>query len=264
MTTRPDDGDRPVVDAAHEVVLDVRDLVFRFPDGTLALEGLSLTVHAGERVAVLGPNGAGKTTLALHLNGLHRAQSGSISVGGLALTDANLAEIRRRVGHVFQDTEDQLFMPTVAEDVAFGPANLGVVGDELDAIVEDALAQVGMRGASARAPHHLSGGERRRVAVATVLSMQPSLLVLDEPTSNLDPAARRELVDVLASLPITQLVITHDLPFALELCRRAVVVNDGVVVADGATDEILTDQQLLHENRLELPYGFDPAWVRRV
>ena len=247
---------------SHHPVVDVRDLRFAYPDGTTALDGLSVQVHDRERVAVLGPNGAGKTTFALHLNGLHRPESGEVAVDGLVLTDATVGEIRRRVGHVFQDPDDQLFMPTVAEDVGFGPANLGVRGHDLDHRVQDALAAVGMQDAAGRAPHHLSGGERRRVAVATVLSMEPSVLVLDEPTSNLDPASRRELVDVLQSLPVAQLVITHDLPFALELCERAVVVNGGRVVADGPTHEVLADEDLLHANRLELPFGFDPASVR--
>ena len=247
---------------SHHAVIRVTDLTFTYPDGTTALDALSLEVHDGERVAVLGPNGAGKTTLALHLNGLHRADDGEVAVDGLVLSDDTVSEIRRRVGHVFQDPDDQLFMPTVAEDVGFGPANLGVRGAELQQRVAEALAAVGMGDAAGRAPHHLSGGERRRVAVATVLSMRPSLLVLDEPTSNLDPASRRELVDVLDALHVAQLVITHDLSFALELCERAVVVDGGAVVADGATHELLADQDLLRRHRLELPFGFDPGSVQ--
>ena len=246
---------------SHHPVIRATDLVFAYPDGTRALDAFSLEVADGERVAVLGANGAGKTTFALHLNGLHRATSGEVAVDGLVLSDATVGEIRRRVGHVFQDPDDQLFMPTVAEDVAFGPANLGITGHDLEHRVTDALRAVGMEDAAGRAPHHLSGGERRRVAVATVLSMEPSILVLDEPTSNLDPASRRELVDVLQSLDVAQLVITHDLPFALELCERAIIVSDGRVVADGATATLLADDDLLRANRLELPYGFDPASV---
>lgn len=246
---------------SHHPVIRATDLVFEYPDGTRALDGLSVEVHDGERVAVLGANGAGKTTFALHLNGLHRATSGEVAVDGMELSDATVGEIRRRVGHVFQDPDDQLFMPTVAEDVGFGPANLGVTGHDLEHRIADALGAVGMADAAGRAPHHLSGGERRRVAVATVLSMEPSILVLDEPTSNLDPASRRELVDVLQSLPVAQLVITHDLPFALELCERAIIVSDGRVVADGPTGELLADDALLRANRLELPFGFDPTSV---
>ncbi|HEX7463326.1 MAG TPA: ABC transporter ATP-binding protein, partial [Actinomycetota bacterium] len=171
--------------------LEVRDLRFAFPDGTQALFGVNLSIDEGERVALLGPNGAGKTTLVLHLNGIYSAQAGSVAVGGLPVVKEHLQEIRRRVGIVFQDPDDQLFMPTVRDDVAFGPANLGISGEELDTRVRKALAAVGMSGFEDRAPHHLSFGQRRRVAVATVLAMEPEILVLDEPSSNLDPAGRR-------------------------------------------------------------------------
>jgi cobalt/nickel transport system ATP-binding protein len=248
--------------APRPLALEVADLGFAYPDGSPALDGVDLRVAAGERVALLGPNGAGKTTLALHLNGIHRAQRGRVAVAGTALADGTLAELRRRVGLVFQDPDDQLFMPTVREDVAFGPGNLGLRGDELHARVAEALAAVGCGHLGGRAPHHLSGGERRRVAVATVLAMRPDLLVLDEPTSNLDPASRRELVAVLAALPVTQLVVTHDLPLALELCPRAVIMDGGRVVADGPTPQLLSDAELLARHRLELPFGLDAATVR--
>jgi cobalt/nickel transport system ATP-binding protein len=236
--------------------IDVRELRFTYPDGRDALQGVDLRVEAGERVALLGPNGAGKTTLALHLNGIHDAAAGSIAIGDLTLAADTLAEIRRRVGLVFQDADDQLFMPSVAEDVAFGPANLGLSGAALDDRVAEALAAVEAAELAPRAPHHLSGGERRRAALATVLAMRPDVLVLDEPSSGLDPAGRRELVTMLQSLDITQLVITHDLPFALELCERSVIMDGGVVVADGATREILSDDALLRRHRLEMPFGF--------
>ncbi|MFA9447151.1 energy-coupling factor ABC transporter ATP-binding protein [Egicoccus sp. AB-alg6-2] len=241
--------------------LVLRGLRYAYPDGTEALSGLDLAVAPGERVAVLGPNGAGKTTLALHCNGLLRAAEGSVQVGEVELADPTLTEIRRQVGFVFQDPDDQLFLGTVREDVAFGPANLGLRGEVLRDRVQDALHAVEAEHLAARAPHHLSGGERRRVALATVLAMRPRLLVLDEPTSNLDPAGRRELHDVLVRLPVTQLVVTHDLPFALELCPRAVVVSGGRVVADGSTADLLADEGLLRANRLELPFGFDPRSV---
>lgn len=241
--------------------LVVTGLAFTYPDGTQALSGLDLCVETGERVALLGPNGAGKTTLALHLNGVNRAEAGTVEVGELRLTDETLAEIRRRVQLVFQDPNDQLFMPSVREDVAFGPANLGLRGAELDARVAEALAAVGLTDFAGRAPHHLSGGERRRAAIASVLGMRPDVLVLDEPTSGLDPAGRRELVTLLTGLSPTQLVITHDLPFALELCERSVIVDGGRVVADGPTADILGDAGLLAAHRLELPYGFDPRSV---
>ena len=239
-----------------DLALEVSDLAFAYPDGRQALFGVNLSVAHGERVAILGPNGAGKTTLVLHLNGTLNGGTGAITVDGLPVEKANLREIRRRVGIVFQDPDDQLFMPTVREDVAFGPANLGYRGAELDGRVTAALAAVGMEGFADRAPHHLSFGQRRRVAASTVLSMDPALLVLDEPSSNLDPQARREFADIVMKLRMTTLMVTHDLPYALQLCPRAVVMNDGVIVADGPTREILADVELMAANRLELPYGF--------
>jgi cobalt/nickel transport system ATP-binding protein len=197
----------------------------------------------------------------LHLNGILQPGAGSVTVSGLPVTKGNLAEVRRRVGVVFQDPDDQLFMPTVREDVAFGPRNLGVRGAALEQTVMSALEQVGMAEHVDRPPHHLSFGQRRRVAVATVLAMQPEILVLDEPSSNLDPASRRELADILRALPVTVLMVTHDLPYALELCPRAVILDDGVVVADGQTATLLGDAELLRRHRLELPFGFDPRSV---
>jgi cobalt/nickel transport system ATP-binding protein len=243
-------------------VLEVRGLAYAYPDGHQALYGVDLHVHRGERVALLGPNGAGKTTLVLHLNGILTAGAGTVNVSGLAVTRKNLQEVRRRVGVVFQDPDDQLFMPTVRDDVAFGPANLGVKGPALDERVRDALDKVGMVDYIDRPPHHLSYGQRRRVAVATVLAMEPEILVLDEPSSNLDPASRRELAEILQSLDVTVLMVTHDLPYALELCPRSVVLSDGVIVADGATYDVLTDDALMSAHRLELPFGFDPRTVR--
>jgi cobalt/nickel transport system ATP-binding protein len=242
--------------------LEVRDLLFAYPDGTQALFGVNLTIGTGERVALLGPNGAGKTTLVMHLNGIHPVQGGSVTVGGLPVAKEHLREIRRRVGIVFQDPDDQLFMPTVRDDVAFGPANLGIRGDELDERVRAALTAVGMDGVQDRAPHHLSFGQRRRVAVATVLAMEPEILVLDEPSSNLDPAGRRELAEILLGLDITMLMVTHDLPYALELCPRSVVINGGLIVGDGPTVDVLSDDRLMRDNRLELPLGFFPRAVR--
>ena len=242
--------------------LEVIDLNYRYPDGTEVLRDAGFHIHPGERVALLGSNGAGKTTLVFHLNGIFRPQSGSVRVAGLPVVDENLKEIRRRVGIVFQDPDDQLFMPTVRQDVAFGPANYGVEGDELEARVTDALTAVGMLAVADRPPHHLSLGQRRRVAVATVLAMRPEIVVLDEPSSNLDPASRRELADILTSLEITMLMVTHDLPYALELCPRSLVINDGRIVADGPTAEILSNRNLMKANRLELPLGFDPKFKR--
>jgi cobalt/nickel transport system ATP-binding protein len=245
-------------------VLDVRGLAHSYPDGHQALFGVDLHVHRGERVALLGPNGAGKTTLVLHLNGILTPGAGSVTISGLAVEKKNLAEIRRRVGVVFQDPDDQLFMATVRQDVAFGPANLGIKGEALEHRVVEALDKVGMTDFVDRPPHHLSFGQRRRVSVATVLAMQPEILVLDEPSSNLDPASRRELADILRSLDVTVLMVTHDLPYALELCPRSVVLHEGVVVADGPTSDLLTDEALMRANRLELPFGFDPRTVRAL
>jgi len=233
--------------------VSVNELWFTYPDGTEALRGASFEASPGERVAVLGPNGAGKTTLMLHLNGILEAQRGVITVGGIAVERQTIRDIRRRVGMVFQDPDDQLFMPTVSQDVAFGPQNFGI--DEIEGVVDAALGAVGMEHTSERAPHHLSGGERRRVAIATVLATDPDVLVMDEPTSNVDPAGRRELIEVLESLGMTMLVVTHDLSFALELCPRSLIVSGGRVVADGPTRELLGNGALMAANRLELPFG---------
>ncbi|MDX3135244.1 ABC transporter ATP-binding protein [Streptomyces europaeiscabiei] len=242
--------------------LDVAGLAFAYPDGHQALFGVDFTVGRGERVALLGPNGAGKTTLVLHLNGILTGGAGTVTVAGMPVGKRHMAEIRRKVGIVFQDPDDQLFMPTVREDVAFGPAAAGMQGPELEARVDKALGQVGMAEFKERPPHHLSFGQRRRVAVATVLAMEPEILVLDEPSSNLDPASRRELADILRSLDVTVLMVTHDLPYALELCPRSLILSEGVIAADGATGELLVDDELMRAHRLELPFGFDPRSVR--
>lgn len=244
-------------------VLSVRGLRYAYPDGTEALAGVSFDVGVGERVALLGPNGAGKTTLGLHLIGLLESDGGSVSVSGLRLSQDTAWEIRRKVGLVFQDPDDQLFMTTVGQDVAFGPANYGVAGEALLAKVDEALDVVGMAHVADRAPHHLSVGERRRVALATVLAMSPELLVLDEPSANLDPEAREHLAEVLRGLGTSLLMVTHDLPYALEVCDRALVMNAGRIVADGPITAILGDPHLLAANRLRLPRGYDPAAARR-
>lgn len=237
----------------------IKDLAFAYPDGNQALFGVNLEIAPGERVALLGPNGAGKTTLVMHLNGIHAAQHGEVLVAGIKInTDdkESLKDIRAKVGIVFQDPDDQLFMPTVREDVGFGPYNLGQRGEELENTVRNALDRVGMLEFIDRAPHHLSFGQRRRIAVAGVLAMQPEILVLDEPSSNLDPASRRELAEILKSLKITLLMVTHDLPYALELCPRSVILSDGKIVEDRATKELLQDSNTLGKYRLELPVGF--------
>jgi len=241
--------------------IEATGVSFSYPDGRKALDGIDLHIHPGERVALLGPNGAGKTTLVLHLNGILTPATGAISVAGIPVVKEHFSEVRRRVGIVFQDPDDQVFMPTVREDVAFGPANLGISGAALDARVAAALGAVSMAGHRDRAPHHLSFGEKRLVAIATVLAMEPEILVLDEPSANLDPAGRRELAEVLDSLDITMLMVTHDLPYALQLCERALVMNHGRIITNGATAAVLADRDLMAANRLEMPYGFDPGML---
>ena len=239
--------------------LEVTNLAFAYPDGNQALYGVNLSLKKGERVALLGPNGAGKTTLVMHLNGILPTMQGEVRVAGDVVDAQNVESIkaiRHKVGIVFQDPDDQLFMPTVGEDVAFGPYNAGLRNQELTDAVESALSLVGMNEFIDRPPHHLSFGQRRRVAVATVLAMKPEILVMDEPSSNLDPASRRELAEIVRSLDITLLMVTHDLPFAFELCERSVILSGGVIVADGATQEILSNESLLKAHRLELPRGF--------
>jgi cobalt/nickel transport system ATP-binding protein len=234
----------------------VEALAYRYPGaGEPALRDVNLHVGAGERLAVLGPNGSGKTTLMLHLNGLLDLQHGTVHVGATPVVAANLRDIRRRVGLVFQDPDDQLFMPRVRDDVAFGPANLGVSGAEREERVASGLAAVGAAALAERAPHHLSVGEKRRVAIATVLVMHPEVLVLDEPTAGLDPAGRRELAELLATLPQTLIIVTHDLPFARATCRRSIILDHGCVVADDTTEALLADTALLAAHRLELPFG---------
>jgi cobalt/nickel transport system ATP-binding protein len=235
-------------------VIRARGLRFRYPNGIAGLAGIDLDVAHGERVAVLGPNGAGKTTLMLHLNGLLRGE-GELQVAGAR--DAH--ELRARVGLVFQDPDDQLFMPTVREDVAFGPLNLGCSREEAQLRVAEALAAVRMEHVADRAPHQLSLGQRRRVAIATVLAMRPSVLVLDEPSANLDPRSRRELLEVLDGIEGTMIVVTHDLPFAAALCDRALVLSGGRFVADGPCLDVLADAELLAQHDLELPAGYHLA-----
>ena len=242
-----------------EKSLEISSLAYAYPDGNQALYGVNLAINQGERVALLGPNGAGKTTLVLHLNGIIPTMQGQVRVAGEVVDSKNaesIKSVRHKVGIVFQDPDDQLFMPTVGQDVAFGPYNAGLRGLELERAVKEALELVGMSEFIDRPPHHLSFGQRRRVAVATVLAMKPEILVMDEPSSNLDPAARRELAEIITSLDVTLLMVTHDLPFAHELCQRAVILSAGVVAADDEISRVLSDKQLLTAHRLELPKGF--------
>ena len=238
--------------------IEVRDLRFHYGEGTPALRGVSFSIAEGECVGLIGPNGAGKSTLLLHLNGLlpETLRGGSpVSVGGMALSPDTLPEIRRRVGLLFQDPNDQLFCPTVFEDVAFGPQQLGLGAGQVEARVKAALATAGISGFEDRAPHHLSAGEKRRVCLAGVLACEPSILVLDEPTSSLDPRGRRELKELLRTIPITKLVATHDLDLVVELCSRVIVLDAGAIVAEGPTVDVLSDEALMLRHSLERPHA---------
>jgi len=237
---------------SHHIV-QVKDLRYRYPDGTSALDGVNFRIHHGEAVAVVGANGAGKSTLLMHLNGAIAPEEGEVRVGDYPLTRETLPEIRRTVGMVFQDADDQLFMPTVREDVAFGPRNLKLPADEVEERVTDALTRVNALELADRPPHHLSGGEKRNVAIATVLAMRPDILVMDEPSSNLDPRARRRLIGLLASFKHTKIIATHDLDLVLDLCERTIVLHRGKVAADGPTREVFADDALLEEAGLERP-----------
>lgn len=233
--------------------IHIEHLHFSYPDGTEALRGIELDVAAGEKVALVGPNGAGKSTLLLHLNGILGGGHGSVTIDGTTVGAETARQIRAAVGLVFQDPDDQLFSPTVGEDVAFGPIHLGLPAEDIHHRVEQALDAVGMAGATARMPHHLSVGQRKRVALATVLSMDPSVLVFDEPTAGLDPRGRRDIMAVMASRTETLLVSTHDLAMVAESLPRTVILDEGVVVGDAPTAELLDDEALLMAHGLERP-----------
>ncbi len=233
-------------------ILSVTDLHFTYPDGHVALKGVSLKLRNGDKAALVGPNGAGKSTLMLHLNGILQGR-GEVQIAGMRLTRDNLPAIRAMVGLVFQNPDDQLFSPTVFEDVAFGPLHMGLPEDEVRARVDAALEAVRMSSYRHRLSHHLSVGEKKRIAIATALSMNPCLLALDEPSAGLDPRARRALINLLRDLPITMLVSTHDMRLVQELLPRMIVMDEGRVVADGSTQEILEDEELLTAHGLEKP-----------
>jgi cobalt/nickel transport system ATP-binding protein len=235
--------------------IELRTLAHAYADGTLALRGADLRILPGEAVAIVGANGAGKSTLLQHLNGLLLPSSGSVHIEGLELTRANLPAVRRKVGYVFQDADDQLFMPTVQDDVAFGPLNLGLPAEEASARVQAALDAVGARHLARRPPYRLSGGEKRAVAIAGVLAMAPSILVLDEPSSGLDPAGRRRLIQLLCRVTHTRVIATHDLDLVLDTCQRVVVLHEGRVHADGIPRQLLASTELLRHCRLEPPLG---------
>jgi cobalt/nickel transport system ATP-binding protein len=238
---------------SHHIV-EVRDLSFAYPDGTEALRGISFRVEHGEAVALVGGNGAGKSTLLLHLNGYLPTRRGEVLIGDTLLTRETAALVRRAIGMVFQDPDDQLFMPTVAEDVAFGPLNAGLPPDQVEQRVASALARVGMAHLRDRPPYRLSAGEKRAVAIATVLALAPDILLLDEPSSNLDPRGRRRLIELLRSFEHTRMIATHDLELVVEVCSRVIVLDGGRVVADGPTRNILNDEALMLAHALERPH----------
>ncbi len=236
--------------------IELIDVGFAYPDGRIALRGINLTVGEGETLVIVGPNGAGKSTLLLALNGLN-APRGTLKIAGSIVADDNLAEIRRAVGVVFQDPDDQLFMPTVFDDVAFGPLNMGLDEHEIRHAVEDALGLVGLAGFQGRLSHHLSFGEKKLVSMASVLAMNPKVLVMDEPTANLDPRARRHLLSILKELPQTKVISTHDMNAAYVLADRVAVIYQSELVAIGPPSAILTDEPRLLEYGLEMPTNLE-------
>ncbi len=235
-------------------VVQIEDLHFSYPDGTAALQGLNLEVKKDERLGLIGPNGAGKTTALFAMCGLHFGK-GTVKINEQTLLKKNAGELRSHVGFVFQYPDDQLFMPTVYEDVAFGPENMGFGNSQIQDRVKQALDAMDLQGYEEKSAHHLSGGEKKRVAIASVLSMEPELLILDEPTTNLDPHSRRGLINLLAGMNITQIIAGHDLEMIMDICDRIAIVNHGKIVAQGDPGELLANEQLMEENLLEVPYS---------
>lgn len=237
---------------SHHIV-EFRDVCFSYPDNTEALKGISLRITHGESVGIVGANGAGKSTLLMHINGYLAPKDGTVIIGDLHLNRKTRQEIRKKVGVVFQNPDDQLFMPSVYEDVAFGPLNLGLSEEKVRERVDIALKTVGCLMLRDKPPHHLSAGQKSAVAIASVIAMQPDILVMDEPASNLDPRSRRQLINLLKGFEHTKIIASHDLDLILDVCRRCIVIRDGQIVADGLSYEILSDRELLEENNLELP-----------
>ena len=237
---------------SHHIV-EFKDVYYRYPDGTEALKGFSLRITHGEAVGIVGANGSGTSTLLMHTNGYLLPQSGTITIGDSELDKRTRKEIRKKVGLIFQNPDDQLFMPTVFDDVAFGPLNLGLPPERVRERVLEALATVGCLDLKDKPPHHLSGGQKSAVAIATVIAMQPDILVMDEPASHLDPKSRRALIRLLGHFHHTKIIASHDLDLILDVCKRCVIIKEGKVAADGPAVEILSDRQLLEANNLELP-----------
>jgi cobalt/nickel transport system ATP-binding protein len=233
-------------------VIEIRDLNYSYPDGNEALKGVNIDIYQNETIGIIGPNGAGKTTLLLYISGLLNA-NGGIKICDLELNKSNLAEIRKKIGLVFQDPQDQLFMPTVFEDVAFGPVNMKKERQVIESSVHEALKEVDMLDSIDRMSYHLSFGEKKRVALATVLAMEPEILILDEPSSNLDPKARRHLIGILKNIKATKIISGHDLEMILEICNRVILLDNSKVIYEGETLQILSDEALMHSHGLEVP-----------
>jgi cobalt/nickel transport system ATP-binding protein len=252
----------------HRKAVVVKNLSYTYPDGTNALNRVSFEIHSGESIALVGSNGAGKSTLLLHLNRIIENQRGSIEIQGKVLNKKNVKEIRKRVGLVFQDPENQLFMSTVFDDIAFGPINMGLSEKEVHKRVKSALRKINLDGYDDRCPHHLSFGEKKKIAMATVLSIEPDILLLDEPTSNLDPYARRKMIDMLANLHSTKIIASHDIEMLLEICDRCILLDHGKIAAIGKVEDVLTNTNLLREHGLDVPtvvrlFGIDALEIIR-
>lgn len=237
---------------SHHIV-ELKDVHFRYPDGTEALKGIFFRIFHGESVGIAGANGSGKTTLLLNLSGHLLPTKGEVSIGELLLSKKTRQEIRKKVGFIFQRPNDQLFMPTVYEDVAFGPINLGLTPEKVDERVRNTLEMVGCLHLINRPPHRLSEGQKSAVAIATVMAMNPDILIMDEPASNLDPKSRRQLINLLKGFKHTKIIASHDLDLILDVCERCMIIKDGKIVADGPAEEVLSNETLLEENSLELP-----------
>lgn len=237
----------------RDISIEIKDLYYKYPDGYEALKGIDLTLHKGQSLGIVGSNGAGKSTLLLQLTGINRPSSGKIEINSLEVNKKNLAQIRKDIGFVFQNPEDQLFTTSIYEDVAFGPKNYKLSRQEVDKRVTDSLEKVGILELKNRAPYRLSGGQKNMAAIATAISMEPSILIMDEPTSALDPKARRKLINLLNSFDYTKIIASHDLDMILDTCERTIVLKNGQIVADGDTQIILLDRDLMEECDLELP-----------
>ena len=235
-------------------IIEIRNLNYSYPDKTPALSNINLEVYEGQSVGIIGPNGAGKTTLLLHLNGILQGR-GYIRVCEMEINGKNLSKIRSKIGLIFQDPDSQLFMPTVFDDVAFGPINMDMPKEKIPALIEKALNEVDMLKAKDKLAHHLSFGEKKRVSIATVLSMEPEILAMDEPTSNLDPKHRRKLINFIKASKLTKIIATHDLELVLEVCQQVIILDKGIIVSQGNTKDILSDKTLLEAHDLEMPFS---------